>query len=105
MRALGLESDKEVAEAISLDKSIQAVLDPSYEKALGVDTAKDAILFIGNRVAHGQVEEYRLQKAVTAIDKNFLPHIGRTEQKRKDKALFLAKWPVGQLSCNSKKKT
>src|SRR4030042_835901 len=89
MRALGLESDKEIAEAISLDKGIQAVLDPSYEKALGVDTAKDAILFIGNRVAHGQVEEYRTQKAETAIDKNFLPHIGRTSQNRKDKALFL----------------
>src|SRR5512136_134852 len=96
MRALGLESDKEIAEAISLDKSIQAVLDPSYEKAVGVDTAKDAILFVGNRVAHGQVEEYRLQKAVTAIDKNFLPHIGRTEQKRKDKALFL-----GEMACRA----
>ncbi len=96
MRALGLESDREIAEAISLDKDIQAVLDPSYEKALGVDTAKDAILFIGNRVAHGQVEEYRLQKAVTAIDKNFLPHIGRIEQKRRDKALFL-----GEMACRA----
>ena len=89
MRALGLESDKEIAEAISLDKEIQSSLESSYEKALGVDTAKDAILFVGNRVAHGQVEEYRMQKAETAIDKNFLPHIGRTSQNRKDKALFL----------------
>ena len=90
MRALGLESDKDIAEAISLDKEIQSALEPSFEKALGVDTAKDAILFIGNRVAHGQVEEYRTQKAETAIDKNFLPHIGRTNQSRKDKALFLS---------------
>ncbi len=89
MRALGLESDKEIAEAISLDKEIQTALEPSFEKAIGVDTAKDAILFIGNRVAHGQVEEYRTQKAEAAIDKNFLPHIGRTNQSRKDKALFL----------------
>jgi DNA-directed RNA polymerase subunit B len=96
MRALGLESDKEIAEAISLDKEIQAALEPSFEKALGVDTAKDAILFIGNRVAHGQVEEYRVQKAETAVDKNFLPHIGRTEQKRKDKALFL-----GEMACRA----
>lgn len=94
MRALGLESDKEIAEAISLEKPIQSELEPSFEKALGVDTPKDAILFIGNRVAHGQVEEYRLQKAETAIDKNFLPHIGRTEQQRKDKALFL-----GEMAC------
>jgi DNA-directed RNA polymerase subunit B len=94
MRALGLESDKELAEAISLDKEIQRELEPSFEKALGVDTAKDAIIFIGNRVAHGQVEEYRIQKAETALDKNFLPHIGRTNQNRKDKALFL-----GEMAC------
>ena len=90
MRALGLESDKAIAESISLDKDIQASLEPSFEKAIGVDSAKDAILFIGNRVAHGQVEEYRVSKAETAVDKNFLPHIGRTDQSRKDKALFLS---------------
>jgi DNA-directed RNA polymerase subunit B len=94
MRALGLESDKELAEAVSLDKEIQGLLEPSFEKALGVDTAKDAILFIGNRVAHGQVEEYRIQKAETAIDKNFLPHIGRIDQNRREKALFL-----GEMAC------
>ena len=94
MRALGLESDKEIAEAVSLESEIQSELEPSFEKALGVDTVKDAIIFIGNRVAHGQVEEYRIQKAETAIDKNFLPHIGRTSQSRKDKALFL-----GEMAC------
>jgi len=35
------------------------------------------------------VEEYRVQKAEAALDKNFLPHIGRTDQSRKDKAFFL----------------
>jgi DNA-directed RNA polymerase subunit B len=94
MRALGLESDKEIAEAVSLEKEMQSELESSFEKALGVDTAKDAIVFIGNRVAHGQVEEYRVQKAETAIDKNFLPHIGRTSQNRRDKALFL-----GEIVC------
>jgi DNA-directed RNA polymerase subunit B len=89
MRALGLESDKEIAEAVSMEKEIQAELDASFEKALGVDTAKDAIIFIGNRVAHGQVEEYRVQKAETILDKNFLPHIGRTNENRKDKGMFL----------------
>lgn len=94
MRALGMESDKELVEAVSLDKKIQTELDASFEKALGVDTAKDAIIFVGNRVAHGQVEEYRIQKAETAVDKNFLPHIGRTQESRKDKALFL-----GEMAC------
>ena len=89
MRALGLEKDKEIAEAVSLDKEVQKELGPSYEKAIGVDSPQDAILFIGNRVAHGQVEEYRIQKAETALDKNFLPHLGRTEKQRRDKAIFL----------------
>jgi DNA-directed RNA polymerase subunit B len=89
MRALSMEKDKDIAEAVSLDGDIQKELGPSYEKALGVDTPQDAILFIGNRVAHGQVEEYRLQKAETALDKNFLPHLGRTDKQRKDKAIFL----------------
>ncbi|MGB9914262.1 MAG: DNA-directed RNA polymerase subunit B [Candidatus Bathyarchaeales archaeon] len=89
MRALGLEKDKDIAEAVSLDKTIQSELGSSFEKAIGVDTQKEAMLFIGNRVAHGQVEEYRLQKAETALDKNFLPHLGRSESNRKDKALFL----------------
>jgi len=94
MRALGLESDREIAEAVSLEEELQRQLEPSFEKALGVDMVSDAVLFIGNRVAHGQVEEYRIQKAETAIDKNFLPHIGRTSESRRDKALFL-----GEMAC------
>ncbi|MGC8998513.1 MAG: DNA-directed RNA polymerase subunit B [Candidatus Bathyarchaeia archaeon] len=94
MRALGLESDKEIAEAVSLDEEIQSELEPSFEKAVGVDTVRDAILYIGNRVAHGQVEEYRIQKAEQAIDKNFLPHLGRTSQNRREKAIFL-----GEMAC------
>ncbi len=94
MRALGLESDKEIAESVSVKEEIQRELEPSFEKGIGVDTVADAILFIGNRVAHGQVEEYRIQKAETVVDRNFLPHIGRTNENRKDKALFL-----GEMAC------
>ena len=104
MRALTLEKDKDVAEAVSLNKKIQAVLGASFEKAIGVDKPSDAVLFIGNRVAHGQVEEYRIQKAETALDKNFLPHLGRSEKNRKDKALFLGEmaFRVIQLKLGSR---
>lgn len=94
MRALGLESDKEIAEAVSPDKTIQNELEPSFEKVMGTDTIREAIIYIGNRVAHGQVEEYRIQKAESILDRNFLPHIGRTKDKRKDKARFL-----GEMAC------
>jgi len=89
MRALGLKSDREIAEAVSPEKVIQSEIEPSFEKALGIDSVSEAILYIGSRVAHGQVEEYRLQKAENILDRNFLPHIGRTSDKRRDKALFL----------------
>ncbi|KPV62449.1 MAG: DNA-directed RNA polymerase subunit B' [Candidatus Bathyarchaeota archaeon BA1] len=94
MRALGLQSDKEIAEAVSPDKAIQDGLDASFEKALGIDTVKEAIIYIGSRVAHGQVEEHRRQKAESILDRNFLPHIGRTMEKRRDKGLFL-----GDMAC------
>ncbi len=94
MRALGLESDKEIVETVSPEKIIQNELEASFEKATGFDTIKDATMFIGNRVAHGQIEEYRIQKAENIIDRNFLPHIGRTIEKRVEKALFL-----GEMAC------
>jgi len=89
MRALGLKSDREIAEAVSPEKVIQSEIEPSFEKALGIDSVSEAILYIGSRVAHGQVEEYRLQKAENILDRNFLPHLGRTSDKRQDKALSL----------------
>jgi len=89
MRALGLESDREIAEAVSLDRTVQSELEPSFEMAGDIGTVEDALLFIGNRVAHGQVKSYRLQKTETILDRNFLPHVGRATDKRVDKAYFL----------------
>ena len=94
MRGLGLESDKEVAEAVSAEKTIQNELEASFEKVMGFSTVEEAIMYIGNRVAHGQVEEYRRQKAESILDRNFLPHIGRTSEEREEKALFL-----GEMAC------
>jgi DNA-directed RNA polymerase subunit B len=89
MRALGVESDRDIAELVSPEPLIQNMLELSFEKASGVETVKDALEYIGNRVAHGQVLDYRLQRAQSILDKNFLPHLDRTPEKRKDKAIFL----------------
>lgn len=94
MRALGSESDKEIAEAVSTKKRIQNELEASFEKASGIDTVAEAVMYIGNRVAQGQVEEYRRQKAQSILDRNFLPHIGRIMEKRGEKTLFL-----GEMTC------
>ncbi|MCW3981983.1 MAG: DNA-directed RNA polymerase subunit B'', partial [Candidatus Bathyarchaeota archaeon] len=94
MRALGVESDKEIAELVSPEQTIQNMLELSFEKAAGVDTVRDALEYIGNRVAHGQVLEYRLQRAQGILDRNFLPHLDRTPDKRQDKVVFL-----GEMAC------
>lgn len=89
MRALGIESDREIAELVSPEQPMQNMLELSFEKAAEVDMVKDALEYIGNRVAHGQVLEYRLLRAQSILDKNFIPHLDRTPDKRKDKAIFL----------------
>ncbi len=94
MRALGLESDKEIAETVSPDPLIQNHIELSFEKATGIETVNDALEYIGNRVAHGQVLEYRIQRAQSIIDKNFLPHLDRTAENRREKAFFL-----GEMAC------
>ncbi|MCW4036236.1 MAG: DNA-directed RNA polymerase subunit B [Candidatus Bathyarchaeota archaeon] len=89
MRALGVETDREVAEMVSLDTDILNELETSFRDAASIQSIEEAILYIGNRVAFGQVREFRIKRAETIIDRNLLPHIGRDERDRLDKAIFL----------------
>ena len=89
MRALGLETDKEIADAISLRPEVQDRLDVSFEKAVEAKTTKDALMYIGNRVAHGMLDEFRLRRAESVLDWGLLPHLGKTKDDRDDKAIFL----------------
>jgi len=89
MKALGVDTDREVAEMVSLDTDILNELETSFSEASNIDTLEDAVLYIGNRVAFGQVKEFRIKRAETIIDRNLLPHIGRTKDERLDKAIFL----------------
>jgi DNA-directed RNA polymerase subunit B len=89
MRALGVETDREVAEMVSLDPDILNELEMSFREAADAHTLEDAVLYIGNRVAFGQVREFRIKRAETIIDRNLLPHIGRENEDRLDKAIFL----------------
>jgi len=105
MRALGLESDKDIAESFSPDPILQNLLESSFEKAAGVETVEDALEYIGNRVAHGQVLEYRIQRARNILDRNFLPHLERTPEKRIDKAIFLGEMANRAIALKLKKRS
>lgn len=90
MKALGLEEDIRIANEISPINHIQSELEPSFEKGVGVTSTQEALLYLGNRLAPGQVEEYRMKKAENVLDRNFLPHLGRNPENRQDKIHFLA---------------
>src|SRR3989338_8632715 len=93
-RALGLESDREIAAAVSLVDEIQNELEGSFEKAGDVPTSKDAIVYISKRIAPGMLEEFQIKRAETLLDWGLLPHLGKHKENRKEKAQFL-----GEAAC------
>ena len=94
MRALGLESDKEIAAVVSLVDELQDELEGSFEKAGDVPTSKDAIVYISKRIAPGMLEEFQIKRAETLLDWGLLPHLGKQQDNRKEKAQFL-----GEAAC------
>jgi len=93
MRALGLESDKEIASVISLNDDIQNELESSFEKT-DITTSKDAIVYISKRIAPGMLEEFQIKRAETLLDWGLLPHLGKQPDNRKEKTQFL-----GEAAC------
>jgi len=93
MRALGLESDKEIASVISLNDNIQNELESSFEKT-DTTTSKDAIVYISKRIAPGMLEEFQIKRAETLLDWGLLPHLGKQPDNRKEKTQFL-----GEAAC------
>ena len=94
IRALGLESDKDIASVVSLVEIIQNQLEGSFEKAGDVPTPKDAIVYISKRIAPGMLEEFQIKRAETLLDWGLLPHLGKHPENRKEKAFFL-----GEAAC------
>ena len=108
LRALGLSTDNEIISRISDDFNFQMIIADDLqvsEKDLKLDSEevlslsheerdeylrKAAIKYIGNRVAKGMTEEYRIKRAEDVIDRYLLPHMGIESDKRKDKAIYLA---------------
>jgi DNA-directed RNA polymerase beta subunit len=108
LRALGLPTDEEIITSISEDFNFQMIIADDIqvsEAVLKLDSKemedlskeereeylqKAAIKYIGNRVAKGMTEEYRIKRAEDVIDRYLLPHMGITSDKRSNKAIYLA---------------
>lgn len=87
MRALGLETDKDIIESITMkDKYREDVYTNLYET--DVTNILDALEYIGRAMKVFQ-KEYRKERAEQVIDKYLLPHIGQKKEDRVLKALYL----------------
>ena len=108
LRALGLATDEEIITAISEDNNFQMIIADDIQvsnSALKLDMKEmsgmskeemreymqtAAIKYIGNRVAKGMTEEYRIKRADDVINRYLLPHMGTGGDRRYDKAIYLA---------------
>ena len=108
LRALGFSTDEKIITAISENFNYQMVIADDMqvsESALKLDSkemeglskeereeylTQSAIKYIGNRVAKGMTEEYRVKRAEDVIDRYLLPHMGTEPERREAKATYLA---------------
>ncbi|KXA89684.1 DNA-directed RNA polymerase subunit B, partial [candidate division MSBL1 archaeon SCGC-AAA259D14] len=91
MRALGLESDKEIVNAVSEDPDISKEFIENLQEETEVRSQEEALDFIGKRVAKGQTKDYRLERAESVLDKYLLPHIGNDREDWISKAYYLGR--------------
>jgi len=98
LKALGLESDRDIVDVISDDDEIRNELIVTIEQSAPINaptgeedesTRSNALDFIGKRVAVGQTKEYRLARAEKVLDRYLLPHIGTEDDSRLQKAYYL----------------
>ncbi len=90
VRALGLESDQEIVNAVSDDSEIVKFMLENLEEA-EVETTEEAMDKLGKRVAAGQAKDYQRKRANYVIDRYLLPHLGNDEESRLAKAHFIGR--------------
>jgi DNA-directed RNA polymerase subunit B len=87
-RALGLETDDEIRDAVSDNQEILKFINENLEES-EAKTKEDAMKAIGKRVAEGQIPEYQLRRVNYTMDRYLLPHLGNEKEDRVKKAHFL----------------
>ncbi len=99
MKALGMESDQEIYDAIvsvpEMANIVYANIEECHDKKLyppnGIFTTEDAILYLERKFATGQAKEYRVKKVESIIDRSLLPHLGDVAEDRLKKSIFLGR--------------
>ncbi|MFQ6061084.1 MAG: DNA-directed RNA polymerase subunit B'', partial [Thermoplasmata archaeon] len=99
MKALGMENDSDIFEAIVSDEEMRNIVYANIEECQnkklfppsGVFTKVDALNWLEKKFATGQAKEYRERKVSSIIDRSLLPHLGDTPEDRIKKAIYLGR--------------
>jgi DNA-directed RNA polymerase subunit B len=94
MKALGLEDDEEISNAIVSDPKMLNIVLANIEETVSeynVTNTEDAINYLEKKFATGQAKEYREKKVESIIDRSLLPHLGDSKQDRLKKAIYLGR--------------
>jgi DNA-directed RNA polymerase beta subunit len=94
IKALGLESDKDIINVISSDEDVREEFYTNLYQ-IEITTKQEALDEIGKHIKIAQ-KEHRMDRAVKLVDRYLLPHLGQTPESRIDKAMFLCK-AIGKL--------
>ncbi len=99
MKALGMDSDEEIYEAIASVPEMANIVYANIEECQdskeyppnGIYSTEDALLYLERKFATGQAKEYRIKKVESIIDRSLLPHLGDKPEDRMKKAIFLGR--------------
>ncbi len=74
MRALGLDSDHAVVEAVSTDEDILTFMMQNLEES-SCDSVEGGIMYVGKKLAPNQTRDYQRKRAEFVLDNYLLPHL------------------------------
>lgn len=89
LKALGLETDRDIITAISQDEEVQEEFYINLYETSAVNK-EEGLDEIGKHLKIPQ-KEYRMDRAVKIADRYLLPHLGQEPSDRPAKGMFLAK--------------
>jgi DNA-directed RNA polymerase subunit B" len=75
MRALGMESDHEIVNAVSTDEDILTFMMQNLEVDDKVRSMEDGIMYVGKKLAPNQTRDYQRKRAEFVLDSYLLPHL------------------------------
>ncbi|WP_337860869.1 DNA-directed RNA polymerase subunit B [Ferroplasma sp.] len=108
MKALGIDKDVDVHDAIYSDPRMDPLIYANIEDSKsvkilppnGINNGADALSYLEKRFAAGQAKEFRDKKITQMLDRSLLPHLGDEISDRVKKAIYLGRMARSLLELN-----